>query len=74
MQKTPYSPGILAKKMGVNVATVKRHLKDTGLIKQCCGRFRRFVDNTAIKMIMVGGEFLRVLRLNFVQRKLWLFR
>ncbi|MBC8459435.1 MAG: hypothetical protein H8D67_15710 [Deltaproteobacteria bacterium] len=30
-----YSPGILAKKMGVNISTVKKHLKDTGLIKQC---------------------------------------
>ncbi len=34
-----YSPRILAKKMGVSKETVKRHLKKTGLIKQCCGRW-----------------------------------
>ncbi len=30
-----YSPGILAKKMGVHTNTVKAHLRKTGLIKQC---------------------------------------
>ncbi len=30
-----YSPGILAKKMGVHTQTVKRHLKKTGLLRQC---------------------------------------
>ena len=30
-----YSPRILAKKMGVSKMTLTRHLKDTGLIKQC---------------------------------------
>ena len=76
-----YSPGILAKKMGIHSQTLKNHLKKTGLIKQCCGRWvgrffacDRTRDNTAIKTIMAGGEFLRVLRLNLFRRKLWLFR
>lgn len=49
-----YSPGILAKKMGVHVSTVKKHLKDTGLIKQCYkddNNWLRIPQSVALKFV-----------------------
>lgn len=44
MDEITYSPGMLAKKYGISRRTLMRHLKETGLIKQCVrkpnGRWR----------------------------------
>ena len=56
-----YSPGILAKKMGVHTQTVKRHLKKTGLIKQCYqddNNWLRIPQSVALKF--VSAEILAV--------------
>ncbi len=49
-----YSPGVLAKKMGVTKMTVTRHLKKTGLIKQCYqddNNWWRIPQSVALKFV-----------------------